>query len=153
MSLNITALTDAMESFHASTGLFRTGFGMHEPPTAPGRSLSGACWAQEWRTVPARSGLNTTSYRIAFFVRLFLPSLMEPKDELDRELLQASDTLCEHYCGDFTLGGTVSYVDLMGAHGIPLSGTAGYLDQDGKHFRVFTLIVPLVVDDAHTQEA
>jgi len=51
------------------------------------------------------------------------------------------------YCGDFTLGGLVRQVDIRGAHGAGLSARAGYLEQDSAVFRVFTISVPLIVND------
>jgi hypothetical protein len=59
------------------------------------------------------------------------------------------------YSGDFTLGGEVVFVDLLGQTGAQqLEGQAGYLSAgDGQMYRVFTITVPVVIDDLFDQEA
>jgi hypothetical protein len=44
-------------------------------------------------------------------------------------------------------------VDLLGAHGIPLSARAGYDEQDSKMFRVMDINLPLVINDVWQQTA
>jgi hypothetical protein len=42
-------------------------------------------------------------------------------------------------------------VDLLGSAGAPLSAQAGYLNQDGRLFRVMTLTLPIIVNDVWDQ--
>ncbi len=79
-------------------------------------------------------------------VRLYSP-LSEPEDAVDRDLTAATVNLVGAYCGDFTLGGLIKNIDVRGAHGVALSARAGYLEQDSAVFRVFTISVPLIVND------
>jgi hypothetical protein len=42
-------------------------------------------------------------------------------------------------------------VDLLGQFGTPLSAQAGYVNQDGRLFRIMTITLPLVVNDVWGQ--
>jgi hypothetical protein len=59
------------------------------------------------------------------------------------------------YSGDYTLGGQVVLVDLLGqASDAQLEARAGYLrPDDGLVYRALTITIPLVRDDLWTQEA
>ena len=54
---------------------------------------------------------------------------------------------------DFDLNGTVANVDLLGAHGTPLQALFGYARFDNTTYRVATLTVPLIINDAWTEVA
>lgn len=142
---------DAALSHAARLGSFRA-FTRHEPKNAPGAGLTYAMWIDSIRPVAARSGLDTTSVRFVINARLYSNMLAEPQDEIDPEIVAAVDELFAAYTGDFTLGGLVSHVDLLGAYGDPLQAQAGYLNQDGKLFRVMTVTLPLIINDAWEQE-
>lgn len=142
-------VVDATVSHAAATGLFDKVNG-HEPksaPTAGPRGLTCAVWADQLRP-SLRSGLDSTTVVLELNVRLFMRMLTEPQDAIDPAMLEAVDTLCGEYVGDFTLGGLVKSVDVRGADGgTMLSARAGYVQQDGAVFRVMTIIVPCVVND------
>lgn len=125
----------------------------HEPRNAPGLGLNVACWVDRMGPVPARSGLATTSALLVFNVRVYNPMTEEPQDDIDPRVLDAVDALMAAYSGDFDLAGTVEQVDLLGAYGPPLEARAGYLQQDGKVFRVMVITLPLIVDDLWAQVA
>jgi hypothetical protein len=57
------------------------------------------------------------------------------------------------YSGDFELGGNVRNVDLLGQASEGLTAQAGYLEQDGKLYRVMTINLPLIVNDVWNQVA
>lgn len=123
----------------------------HEPKSAPMSGLSVAVWADSVRAVPARSVLNATAARLVLNIRIYQSMLSEPQDAIDPAVMSAVDALLTAYCGDFTLGGTVANVDILGAHGQVLEARAGYLQQDGKMFRVMTIALPLIINDAWPQ--
>lgn len=125
----------------------------HELLNAPGLGLTCAVWCDDVRPVPARSGLDATSIRFAMFVRIYTSALMQPVDAIDPNVISAADALLAAYTADFTLEGLVSNVDLLGAHGVPLSGRAGYLTIDHKPMRVFTITLPLIINDIWSQDA
>lgn len=122
----------------------------HEPKAKPGNGISAAVWVDQITPIPS-SGLVSTSVRFAVQVRLYTNMLAEPQDMIDPNLVAACDALMGAYSADFTLGGQVRSVDLLGAHGVPLSAQAGYLNVDGALFRVITITVPLIVNDAWEQ--
>lgn len=125
----------------------------HEPKSAPSRGLTAALWVDRIDPVAAVSGLRATSARLVFNLRIYSDMLQEPQDALDPNVLSAVAALMAAYSSDFTLGGLVKQVDLLGQHGIALSARAGYITQDSRLFRVMTIALPVVVNDAFAQEA
>lgn len=150
MSLDTKAILAAVQSHVAASGHFERVNG-HEPKNAPGNGLTAAVWVQRVAPVALASGLSATSALLLVNVRLYSNMLQEPQDAIDPNLVGAADALMAAYSSDFTLGGLVRNVDLLGQFGTSLSGEAGYLEQDRKLFRVMTLTVPLVINDAWEQ--
>lgn len=151
MALDIDAIIDAVASHASATGWFDRVNG-HEPKNAPGNGLTGAVWVEGVRPV-ASSGLASSSALLVLNVRLYTSMLQEPQDRIDPTMVKALSDLFAAYAGDFTLGGLVRHVDLRGADGIPLSAKAGYINQDQRMFRVITITLPVVVNDAWDEEA
>jgi hypothetical protein len=150
VTLDFRAVRDAAISHASASGYFDQVAG-HEPKNAPGNGLSASFYLQNVRPVAARSGLSVTSVRVELEVRLLTPMLAEPQDDIDPNLLVAADALMRAWSGDFELSGAVAQVDLLGAHGTPLQGEAGYFNQDGKLFRGFVITLPVVVNDLWSQ--
>lgn len=151
MSIDATTLIGAVRDHALTTGLFERVNG-HEPKNAPGNGLTAAVWVQDIGPVLS-SGLAKTSARLALNVRIYSSMLQEPQDAIDPNIVSAVDDLFTAYSSDFELGGNVRCVDLLGMAGAPLSAQAGYLEQDKKLFRVMTITLPLIVDDAWDQVA
>jgi hypothetical protein len=141
----LTALMD-----HAQTlGRFDRVNG-HEPKNAPGSGLSLAFFLVGIR--PAPSGLAATSVWVTWGARVYVPFLREPQDGIDPALLAAVTDLMTEYSTDFTLGGLLREIDLLGASGgDPLSARAGYIEQDKTMYRVADVTIPMLVNDAFTQ--
>src|SRR5688572_20263375 len=125
MTISFTALLDQMESHAAASGHFER-VGRHEPKNPPDGNLTAAMWIQG--VTPFRSGLASTSVVLTFMLRIYAGMLTEPQDEIDPRVFDAAADLFERFTGDFTLGGEVRNVDLLGEAGTPLSGAAGYLN-------------------------
>lgn len=151
--MDAATIMDRAQSHAAASGLFDRPVGIHEPKNAPGRGLTCAIWVQRVGPVAARSGLATTSARVVLNVRLYMPMLHHPADETDPILVGATDTLMTAYSGDFTLGGAVAEVDLLGAYGVELDAVSGYLAQDSQMFRIVTITLPLILNDQWPQAA
>lgn len=149
MTLNITGILDAVVSHAMASGHFEQVNG-HEPQNAPSLGLTAAVWADSVQPVRA-SGLDSTTVRLAFNVRLYTASQSEPADAIDPALIAAVDDLCAAYIADFTLGGLVKQIDVLGAHGIPLLVRAGYIQQSGATYRVMTITLPVIVNDLWEQ--
>ncbi len=148
MSLGTKAILAAVISHAKASGRFERTL-THEPKSAPGNGLSVAVWVQNLR--PSTSGLTSTSARLELSVRVYTNMLADPQDDIDRRLLDATDALMTAYSSDFTLGGLVENVDLLGAEGEPLSADAGYLEQDNKLYRVMVITLPLIIDNLWAQ--
>lgn len=147
----VSSLFDQLQSHALSLGLFDR-VATHEPKNAPGNGLSCVFWAQQMQPVPS-SGLASTSIRVEINCRIYSNMLQEPQDAIDINLIGAAATLFTAYSGAFTLSGTIRDIDLLGQHGPGLSATAGYVDQDGRKYRVVEIVIPLIVNDAFGQVA
>jgi hypothetical protein len=150
MSLDLSTILDAVVSHALGSGYFSSVNG-HEPLSPPTTGVTCAVWTEMIGPARGGSGLNSTSARLALFVRLYTPLAQLPSDAIDPAMMTALDALMTAYSGDFELGGLVREVDLLGAYGDPLSGRAGYLKTSGTDYRVFTITLPLVVNDLWSQ--
>lgn len=154
MALNSQALIDAVASAVMQTGWFQH-VNQHEPKTAPLSELNAAVWVA--RIGPARSsGLASTSSAVTMMVRIYLPLISgqseQQFDAIDPTLMNATDAVMAVFSADFTLGGIVRSVDLIGgSDGTGLSADSGYLPTGDTLFRVMSITVPMVVNDVWTQ--
>ncbi|HEX3647270.1 MAG TPA: hypothetical protein VHV49_02525 [Pseudonocardiaceae bacterium] len=144
-------ITDALVSHAQATAQFDAGVTGYEPLAAPDDGLACAIWPQTVAPPRGASGLAATSALLTFNARLYTPLPEGVPDTLDARMLDAADALFAAYSGDFNLGGLVRQVDLLGAYGPPLSGTAAYQSFSNRTYRVFTISLGLVVDDVWSQ--
>lgn len=142
---------DDMASFAMSTGYFDR-VNQHEPKNAPGRGLTCAMWIDRIQPARGQSGLVATTARVTFNVRVYTSMLQNPQDMIDPNVMAASDALFEAYSSHFTFNGDAAWIDLMGAtQGHPLEAQSGYINIDNKVYRVMTISVPCIVNDAWPQ--
>ena len=154
MTFNQAAVADLvseLSSIAQQTGAFRA-VNFHEPKSPPGSGLRLAIWAQSIEPIPAASGLASTSGYVVANARIYGNMLQKPEDEIDTRVMTAATGLLGAYSADFTLGGTVRNIDLLGEYGQKLMAQAGYVTIGGAMYRQMTLIVPCVVNDMWTQE-
>ena len=147
-TLDVTGLFDAFRSHLHSLGVFES-VTTHEPKAAPGQGRRVAMWFSQYR--PASSGLNESSAVIEFTIRLYNNMLKEPQDEIDPEVLTALDRVMNALHGDFTLGGLARNIDIRGSQGLALNARAGYIEQDGRLYRIVDITVPVVVNDLYQE--
>ncbi|NUS26045.1 MAG: hypothetical protein HOV92_17735 [Streptomyces sp.] len=152
MSLDLTTIIAAVETHALASGYFDAVNG-HEPLSPPTSGVTCAVWTEQIGPARGGSGLNSTSSRLALFVRLYTPMAQLPSDAIDPNMMTALDALMAAYSGHFTLGGLVRHVDLLGTYGDPLSARAGYLKTSGTDFRVMTITLPLIISDLWEQVA
>lgn len=150
MTLDATGIVNAVMSHAMASGLFSRVNGF-EPKSHPGSGLTAAVWADTIGPIPAASGLAATSGRVVLKMRLYTNMIQEPQDAIDPEMLKAVDVLMTAYSGDFTLGGLVRNVDVLGSSGTPLSAQAGYINVSGQLMRVYDVTVPIVANDLWVQ--
>lgn len=149
--MDIPAIYTAFQSHAMAAGLFET-VNTHEPKNTPGKGLHAAVWS-DWIGPTQTSGLAATTARIIFKVRIYSDMLQEPQDMIDPNILGAVHVLMAAYSADFTLGGLVRNVDLLGQYGEGLSAQAGYVSISGQMHRVMTITAPVIVSDAWPQAA
>jgi len=152
VSLDTTAIVAAVASHALASGYFDR-VGRHEPKNAPGNGLSAAIWVDRIAPLPGSSGLAVTAGLLVVQLRIYQNMLYEPQDSIDPNLAAAVDGLMTAYSGDFDLGATVRNIDLLGQYGEGLTAQAGYIEQDGKLYRVMTLSIPIIVNDIWSQSA
>lgn len=150
MTIGINALINAVVT-HASTSGFFNAVQGHEPKSAPSGDLTYAVFLSAIGPARTASGLSSTSARVELTGRIYKPFISQPEDLIDPAIAETVDHLMSAYSGDFDLGGTARNVDLLGASGAPLGGRAGYQTIDKVTFRVFDLVIPIIVNDAWTQ--
>lgn len=138
---------------HALTlGLFEN-VNTHEPKSAPGNGLWCAIWVQRIRPQGSASGLSATSGVVDLMARIGASFIKQPEDGIDPNILTAASVLMKEYSGNFTLGGTVRNVDLLGQTGAALSAQAGYLQLGQRTYRVMDVSIPVIINDLWTQGA
>lgn len=152
MALDIRPVQNALLSHAAASGYFAR-INAHEPKAAPGNGLTAALFMADVEAAVGASSLESTSIRLEFTLRIFHPMLAEPQDGIDPAVLDAVSALMTAYSGDFTLGGLVRNVDLLGQHGPRLRGRSGYVTQDNKSFRIVDVTIPLILNDVFEQAA
>lgn len=151
MALAFSTILNQVVSHAKTLGVFEQ-VTTHEPKSSPGNGVSACVWVNSIQPVRT-SGLVSSSIRLELSIRVYKPMLTDPEDDIDLALVDAVSKLFDAYSGDFQLGGNVRSVDLLGNSGTPLSAEAGYLRQDNGVYRVFSVTVPLIVNDVHTQAA
>lgn len=150
MPLTTSTILGPVIDHALSLGVFDSVAG-HEPKRAPGNGITLALWID--RITPITSGLASTSARVVVIARAYGSMLAEPQDAIDPRLSDAASALVESLVGDFELGGVARSVDVRGIHGVPLDAQAGYIEQDSRLFRVFTVTIPVLLNDVWTEVA
>lgn len=151
MAIASQDLVDRLASHAMSLGVFDR-VNQHEPKSKPGRGLTCAIWIDRIEPARGRSGLTATDARVVFNVRVYTNMLQNPQDAIDPSVMEAVDLLFEAYSGDFQLGDTSRWIDLLGAtQGHPLFSQSGYINIDNMVFRVMTITVPVIIENAWTQ--
>jgi len=153
MTINSQDLVDRVASKAKATGLFDR-VNKHEPKNKPGRGLTAAIWVDRIEPASSRSGLASTSARVVLNLRIYTNMLQNPQDAIDPAVMRATDVMMTDLSGDFDLGGSDRWIDLLGAtQGHELYAQSGYINIDNMVYRVMTLTVPIIVENAWTQAA
>ena len=99
--------------------------------------------------------LKPTGIRPKFLEKLSDEELKGKTSEFRQRVANGEaleDVLFEAYSGDFQLGDENRWIDLLGAtQGHPLFSQSGYINIDNMVYRVMTITVPVIVENAWTQ--
>jgi hypothetical protein len=130
------------------SGLFDTVNG-HEVMNTPGKGVFAEVFTD---TIdPTVSGVAATSARLAIRVRVTTDMSGDPQDGIDPRIVQAAGAFMGSVHKDFELDGDARFVDLLGAHGVPLSARSGYITKGGQQYRAMDVVVPIIINDVWEQ--
>lgn len=151
MAIQSKDLVNRITSHAQATGLFDR-VNAHEPKSKPGRGLTCAVWIDRIEPARSRSGLTATDARVVFNVRVYTNMLQQPQDMIDPNVMEAVDILFAAYTGDFQLGSETRYIDVLGmTQGHALDAQSGYINIDTMTYRVMTISVPVIIENAWNQ--
>lgn len=156
MPLNTRAILAPILDHAAASGLFDSSQ-RHEPKRAPSVGTAFAMWVDKIDPIPS-SGLDTTSMRLTVLGRVYGSMLAEPQDDIDPDLSDAVGALIGALVGDLELNGpdgtgpsVCRSIDVRGIHGVPLAAQAGYVEQDKALYRIYTITIPVLIDDVWSE--
>lgn len=151
MSLDIQSILDNVASHAMSTGHLDVVLG-YVSKQQPTNGITAAIYVERINPIKS-SGLSNTSIRLELEMQIYSSTYQEPYDGIDANLVRATDAVFTNFIGDFDLGGESRHIDIFGAHGRGLEVRSGYINLDGKEFRVFQIMIPIIVDDIWEQAA
>lgn len=130
----------------------------HEPRNPPGRGLTCQVLMGAFEPVGRGSGLQVTSARMEFTVRISAPRMQSPDGKTDRAVLYAATYLMAAYNAELDLDevtpdGLVRCVDVLGMYGDALHMEPGWITDSEGNYRVAELTVPLILNDVFPQGA
>lgn len=147
----VAGVMAAVRSVPAQLGSFRSSVLFHEPIAAPTAIPSIALWAGPIEPVGAVSGLSEVSGRLTVMGRIYAANAVNMSDKAEELLLSLTSGLLGAFAGAFTLGGSVMFMDLLGAYGQKLTAVPGYLKHDSAFFRVCECTFPVIIDPLWTE--
>lgn len=99
--------------------------------------------------VEGLSGVNITSLRVTFIIRLYLAVSQQTPDVIDPKMMHATATIMQKFNGGFTFGESIYGVDVLGEQGVRLSSNCGYMKVGSTDpsalYRIMDITVPLLL--------
>jgi len=120
---------------------------------APGNGVTGAFWFTALKPLAEDSGLAATSMRFVLTMRIYMPAVSEPSDDIDPQMIAAASAMLAAITGGFTLGGLVRNVDLLGEFGDPLEALPGWLTFGQAKLRTVDITIPMILNNVYDQAA
>lgn len=152
MSVDVTTALRRLLDHAKVLGVFEVAR-LTEFKSAPPNALCFALWCQRLGSSPVGSGLGSTNALLRTTARIYFPMTHRPEDEIDLRVFGAADGYLGRINGDFTLGGAVRDVDLLGEVGDVPTWEGGYANIDNKLFRIADLNMNVIFNDSWTQTA
>jgi hypothetical protein len=151
VALDTRNILGNLASLAMATGHFDAVLGYVSKQSAT-NGITAAIYIEDMRAIRT-SGLASTSVRMELEMQVYSSTYQEPYDDIDTNLALAVDAMFTALIGDFDLGSEARNVDIFGAWGQPLRVRSGMMNLDGKEFRVFQILIPIVIDDVWDQVA
>lgn len=151
MALDSRSIMDNLASMAMATGHFEAVLGYVSKQSST-NGITAAFYIEDIRAIRT-SGLASTSVRMEIEMQIYSSTYQAPYDDIDVNLAHAVDAMFTSLLADFDLGGEARNVDVFGKWGHPLRVRSGLMNLDGKEFRVFQVIIPVIIDDVWDQVA
>jgi hypothetical protein len=119
--------------------------------SAPPNALCFALWVQRLGSSPVGSGLSSTNAALQVTARIYFPMTHKPEAEIEGKVFGAAGGYLGRINGDYTLGGTVRNVDILGEVGDVLAWQGGYLAIDNKVSRIADLNMNVIFNNSWEQ--
>lgn len=155
MSLDIAALINAARDHALATGLFALING-HDPDTPIPDGLDAAVTLRSIRPSKRVSGLSATGAAVTLTMNIYSKALDDQAtptqlDQIDPAVGDATSAMIGLLSGDYTLGGMVFAVDLLGMNGLPLGAENRSIKIAATIYRFVSITIPLLIDNVWTQ--
>lgn len=149
MALELEGLQAALKTHCEALGVF------DQTVTAdPGNTLASGTVASimfySVEPYPTRSGLDRTSAKVKFMVRIWHNATMKPHFNVDLRVMQAAETLIASLHEDIDLGGDTINIEFLS--GDNFGAQTGYIKVDEGVYKVIDIMIPLAVADVWIQE-
>lgn len=151
MALDIQSVLDNIASHAMATGHFETVLGYVSKQSST-NGITAALYVENIQPIRS-SGLSNTSIRLEIEMQIYSSTYQAPYDGIDVNMVLATDAMFTALIGDFDLGSEVRHIDIFGAHGQSLRVRSGFMNLDGKEFRVFQITIPVILDEVWDQAA
>lgn len=151
MALDIDDILNVIVTHAQNSGWFAY-VNTHESKQSGTNGLTAGVWVERIDPIKS-SGLNSASVRLELEMRIYNSTMAEPYDNIDSNLTKAVDALFTAYIGDFEVGGEARHIDIFGAYGQGLGVRVGFMNMDGREFRVFQIRIPVILNDIWSESA
>ncbi|MFJ5984308.1 hypothetical protein [Lentzea sp. NPDC092896] len=126
-----------------------------EPVNKPVGGLALALWINDYKPVPAGSGLAETTMLLDVRATAYNPlgSGKNAAPKVEARILYAVHRYMKVLSNDFELDRMVRNIDLLGQTDKRLESDFGYLQYEDTWYRIGEITVPLIINDVYEQEA
>lgn len=150
MSVGALAILTAQLDHAKALGSFEVAR-IGEFKSMPPLGLTFSVWSQELGAAPSGSGLASTTAILHTTARVMISMTAKPEDSAEVRIVEAADAYMARLSADFTLGGLVRNIDLLGEMGERMRWQFGYILIDKLMLRIADLQIYTVLNDLWEQ--